>query len=1018
MKIKKFFLLLFVFLLVLNIAYAEVFREQFTEANISGTVNLPVAYYPYKTENNITYYALRGHVNNIVRLYNSDNLTLKLASQKINDATNHLFYYNLTASPFDFSDLSNFYLTLTVKSDAPGGSIGHVLFKLVNKTDPAHKFDYWFLLWKKGTPGFGGHLYPVRCFIQNASVNNKNEVNSSFQTYTITRETVFENCKYYGSNLSLEKYYLDAVEVGLSPEGASDSSYTDIVLDDLILSTEENELPEFNVTIDTENLCYNNSLEDIPVNFTIDVHDPENDIIYYSLKANENDRYTMTEFRNDETVSKYCRYGFQTRFFLRPLFNIFQIPFFLQPLFDVFGFSGYEWVCSETGVDIEIPNIEMPIINNSCSLTSDKSEFYIDDFVNRNNNIKEMFVLNSGCTEKKEAYFNMDFLLKDFLFATNLYTLKETGNFFLVTFYDDVIKNDIIIQNRFEINESSLFIYNINSSVLNVAWDFLTDETESDGVAETSNTLIGDNNADSIIENAYLIRSPKTMFFSEIKINIDDITGDPENNDFIYDIWICPTDKTSFNSTASLDADCSETKTVIKNNVNLSNVFGGTTGIKSINTTSFKLEAENNYILGFEYVSGGTADGSQDKYKIAIDNNPSSDLQNYFVGGSYYSFLSNSPDIKFIDPSGFIGQINLPENYFSYIGLQYNYNHENNTYNLTLQNKNNVNVTFSDIPAYAMNNEDLLFKTLGIKIFNHDVYIENFFYGGFTLDPEWTTEKPNGVKTSEIGGLNTFDGSTIETTLNFYVTDDIHKDDNEFNFKSVEVNIPECSVFIAPVDIMDTIKPDTKNEHLNNFIEAIRQPYLIFVELGMLETFMFAIKFAVIWVMWNYYKKQTMDMEKDSKDILRHVFQYTFFIVSALYLMLLIEKSWFVTFSVLGLLYFSFEIINILGTHHGDEDKNAVYILAMFTVLLYIWFGLFQITGGVSFGMPEFPSIDFSNPISILTSITGFFVWLFNMVVFTIPDIPVFLSVIVALIRVIGVLSLGIVAYDTLNPLK
>lgn len=239
-----------------------------------------------------------------------------------------------------------------------------------------------------------------------------------------------------------------------------------------------NRLPEFDVRfLGAE--CANQSLDEIGVNVTINATDFENDTILFSLKANENNLWTVVGFRDRIPTISRCKYGL-------------HIPFTQIVLF-----QDFEWSCSEDPITIFYPipigvtfpaflfgtgsvdisragkvNMGSPLptyerILDSCFILTDinnNTEFYVIPQVNKNRNITEMLVLNPSCARHREAYLKTDYFMQSFSYSTNMYYRNEFNNTFNLTFYDSPITNDIMLRLKFFVGDNVLEVYNVNST--------------------------------------------------------------------------------------------------------------------------------------------------------------------------------------------------------------------------------------------------------------------------------------------------------------------------------------------------------------------------------------------------------------------------------------------------------------------------------------------------------------------------------------------------------------------------
>lgn len=290
---------------------------------------------------------------------------------------------------------------------------------------------------------------------------------------------------------------------------------------------------------------------------------------------------------------------------------------------------------------------------------------------------------------------------------------------------------------------------------------------------------------------------------------------------------------------------------------------------------------------------------------------------------------------------------------------------------------------------------------------NTDLLIMGLQFRGVLSNLDFTNEQITNFTINELGSYY----------YTIYTSDNINQP-NKFNTHEINFNVVSCDVFIETDEFMKDIRPNTRFEFLNNLLYAIRQPYLIFVQLNILDQVLFAFKVGIIFIFYKWYKKLSLEYQgKEHKDIFRTIFINLFIVVTVLYVMFLIEKIWFISFSVFGLLYLSNEILHITGSADTDNgERNITYTLAMYSVLSYIWFSLFSTFFGVNMGIPDITtSISFSNPFVFITSAGNY---LLGLLFFTIPNIPVFINLIVVLIRLLGIISLVIYVYEKINPIS
>lgn len=153
----------------------------------------------------------------------------------------------------------------------------------------------------------------------------------------------------------------------------------------------------------------------------------------------------------------------------------------------------------------------------------------------------------------------------------------------------------------------------------------MDDESQSDGVAENTNYIVGCGTSciDSI---SFLIRdSIDFNNIDEIYLYLTSSVGTPEGNNFKIDVVWCETAVTSLGSVTDY-SECSNTPETILENYPVSDKWGSVTGDSTKTLPLNKrinLQASKNYIFFFERVSG-TA--TSEYYRIKIDANPTADM--------------------------------------------------------------------------------------------------------------------------------------------------------------------------------------------------------------------------------------------------------------------------------------------------------------------------------------------------------------------------------------------------------
>lgn len=339
-----------------------------------------------------------------------------------------------------------------------------------------------------------------------------------------------------------------------------------------------------------------------------------------------------------------------------------------------------------------------------------------------------------------------------------------------------------------------------------------------------------------------------------------------------------------------------------------------------------------------------------------------------------------------------------------YLGLSIIDNlNDSGKYSLFLYDYYDVGTSINDLNK---SNYDLI-QIIKISLGNITLISqEDYIYSGLFSLPDFSIVKPSAINISDVG----------ISYFSVYVTDELHL--GSYISKTVAVELLPyefCILNDINNNIISNLYPQTNFSLLNDLIYGMRQLYIIFLNAGILESMLFAIKLGIIILLYKRYKFLTEQAYKTSEEAIRVIFVTTFFLTSVLYLAYLIEKSWFVTFSITGILYLSNEFLNITGNNSGsDMDKNIVYTVAFFSIFIYIWFSLFGFVSGVSFGNPTLSEINVSNPIGSLNNIWSFFI---DILFYAIPDIPEFLNITFFVLRIISYFSLILVIKNAINPL-
>lgn len=298
-------------------------------------------------------------------------------------------------------------------------------------------FDYFHLYFETGNYSF--------------LINTSEVINECLPTYS--KERIFLR------EVSLMIHYIGGVPLSYIKDEFKEFSYQMYETGSLL-----NDLPVFNYTI-TSDSCYNNSLtfQDVPINLSINAVDPENDTIYYAVSAQLNNIVNTFDFQENDILVQQCK-PYQITDFNTGL-GILDLLLFVGSTF----FLKCEQVpLSESPLYVIPP--EFIIYDDSCGILSNGnySEFYISTMLNYESVQKRMLIMNSFCPKRKELFLDLknslgylnDIYYSEVMYMSN--TVNYTTN---VTFYNDLLLNDINIKLKFIVNDTNkILVYNINET--------------------------------------------------------------------------------------------------------------------------------------------------------------------------------------------------------------------------------------------------------------------------------------------------------------------------------------------------------------------------------------------------------------------------------------------------------------------------------------------------------------------------------------------------------------------------
>lgn len=296
---------------------------------------------------------------------------------------------------------------------------------------------------------------------------------------------------------------------------------------------------------------------------------------------------------------------------------------------------------------------------------------------------------------------------------------------------------------------------------------------------------------------------------------------------------------------------------------------------------------------------------------------------------------------------------------------------------------------------------------------NSQLFQEYFSYQGLYTTPDFSTQTPNNFTFYKVGTY----------LINIYVSDSANYNLGKYDTYTTYLTVNDCDLVGGSDDIIGGAETDYcfnfPNEYLNGILCIFRVPYIMVSQFefsSMYSFFQIIIVLVMGWTMYNIYQRQKR-MDKDNDEIIKSMFLFAFGEVFVFYfLMLLIPKSIFVIFSVIGLLYLGNLINSALGVTSTDFEKNIMLSTGFFNILSFIYFGFVQVAGNVDFGLPNLAISLSSNYTNIFTKLIGLMSYFQDLIFFSIPDIPVFLNHILGIVRVISIFSLIVVLYNAVNP--
>jgi len=180
----------------------------------------------------------------------------------------------------------------------------------------------------------------------------------------------------------------------------------------------------------------------------------------------------------------------------------------------------------------------------------------------------------------------------------------------------------------FHTENSVLQVYEFNGTDLNYldsstfpialeVYDSLTDDNETDGIAESISGVIGETSS-NIFNSSHLIYGFNGEV-NQLEIFYDSEDGTPDNGNYNFSVAICESSSTDLTADHN---DCDSAETIVANNLNATALFGnknsGENIIIDFNVNEYNFSSSTNYIIKFIYDSGTLQSGNH-YYLIQAD---------------------------------------------------------------------------------------------------------------------------------------------------------------------------------------------------------------------------------------------------------------------------------------------------------------------------------------------------------------------------------------------------------------
>lgn len=179
-----------------------------------------------------------------------------------------------------------------------------------------------------------------------------------------------------------------------------------------------------------------------------------------------------------------------------------------------------------------------------------------------------------------------------------------------------------------DVNARAIFYYGESFDVAETEetiYYSLTNESESDGLLDgASNYFLGESGTFGNLSQYLLIKDAVQGKFNTLIVNVSGTVNDPEDQNFLYDVYICETVASSL--VTSPLTQCTTTPLKLKDDFALSVNWGAYSGLKTIPLdVEFSMSSVKSYILWLKFNSGG--DRTAHYYETDNDGSPSNIFQ-------------------------------------------------------------------------------------------------------------------------------------------------------------------------------------------------------------------------------------------------------------------------------------------------------------------------------------------------------------------------------------------------------